>query len=340
VDDQGHVVSTVPNENYQQPTPTQLTADTTAPYVPLLKPDGTVGWVANQDRVTASDAVAQLAQSLGVQVTAGQISEKSAQDLITDAVNAMNARSALTNAQANMLQGGVQAGQAITSAAQQGAQTGAGLLQNRVTAATGALQNLVGQAANAPHLMSVPAELGQQLVGGLQGWATELGGGQGVYDAAANLVKSADPTNSSGMASQGYAALQQMLQKYQDLTGQQHPAVDVVRQQAGLPTGFNAPTTAAQTGFNAPQTLTPQQLANQQAASQQTAAATQQFGAPFGALGANRMPSTPMPQTAMPFGAVGNNPMLNAMQNQAFTAPQTFQTPVSPAPPKVTVSVG
>jgi hypothetical protein len=341
VDDQGNVVSTVPNENYQQPTPTQLTPDTAAPYVPMWDPTkNQVTWTPNRNQVTASDAVKQLAQQLGVQLGNGQISEKSAQDLITDAITAMNAHTAQVQAQTQQQQQVATTANTALSNINQSAQTGAGVLQNRVTAGTSMLNSVLGLAGQGQRsgnmgggLMSVPAGLGDQLVGGITDWATQLGGGSDVYNSAANLVRRADPNNGLGQdASTAYGILGQMLQKYRDLTGTPHPAEAIAAQ----------PQQQLNTGFNAPQTLqpTPQQLANQQAAAQQTAAATQQFGAPFGALGANRMPSTPVPQPAMPLGAIGSNPMLNAMQNQAFTAPQTFQTPVSPAPPKVTVSVG
>jgi hypothetical protein len=339
-DAQGNEVKRVKNDNYVPATPTQLTPDTAAPFVPMVDPKtGSITWTPNQNQLKASDAVAQLAQSLGVQVTAGTMSEKSAQDLIKSAIDAMNAHTTQQQAQTQQQTQVTSTANTSLSNIQNAAQTGAGMLQNRVTAGTSMLNSVLGLAGQGQRsgnmgggLMNVPAGLGDQLVGGITDWATQLGGGSDVYNSAANLVRRADPNNGLGQdASTAYGILGQMLQKYRDLTGTPHPAEAIAAQ--------SQPQTTA---FNAPQTLqpTPQQLANQQAAAQQTAAATQQFGAPFGALGANRMPSTPVPQPSMPFGAIGTNPLQNAMSNPAFTAPQTFQTPASPAPPRVTVSVG
>jgi hypothetical protein len=292
-----------------------LTPDTTAPYIVTIGEDGKPVFTDNRNQLSIQDATRQFIEGLGYHVAAGTMSEAQAQDLIKNITSNMTA-------QANMLQGGVTAASEIARAAQQGAQTGAGILQNRVTAATGALQNLVGLAAGAKNLMSAPAGLGEQLVGGLQGWATELGGGQGVYDAAANLVKNADPQNQSGMASQGYAALQQMLQKYTELTGQQHPAVDMVRQQAGLPTGFNAPLTS----FQVQQTTNPfAGLPGQNSTA---------------ALNAAGMLDNPATRAGIP---PGPPPGSNYGANVAYTgggAPWNyFLAPVTVAPPPATVVV-
>lgn len=119
------------------------------------------------------------------------------------------------------------------TAQQEGARTGAGVLQNRVTNAQQMLQGILGLAASGQRsgnmgggLMSVPAGLGEQLVGGIQGWTTQLGGGQAVYDTAARLVTAADPNN--GQSPEAHVAmgvLTQMLEKYQDATRQLHPEV-------------------------------------------------------------------------------------------------------------------
>ena len=284
-----------------------LTPDTTAPYVVTIGDNGLPVFTDNTNRISITDATRQFIDSLGTHVAAGSMSEAQAQDLIKNITAGMTARATAQNAQANALQGMAQATTGQLNAISQGAQTGAGILQNRVTAATGALQNLVGQAAGAKNLMNVPAGLGDQLVGGLQGWATQLGGGQDVYDSAANLVKRADPGNAlGGDAATAYGALGQMLQKYRDLTGQPHPA-EVVAAQQQPNTGFTAPAAAAPAtpampNIGGPYTgglpaignnpmLAAQQMYNRNQAAQQLAQATAQANMPFGAIGANPMGS-------------------------------------------------
>jgi len=321
IDQQGNSMTVDKPDFHAPPSPQAgqaLTPDTTAPHIVTIGDNGQPVFTDNPNRLSITDAQKQLIQQLGIKVADGSMSEKAAQDIITNATQSMtsqaqllSAQAAQQNAQANMLQGGVQAAQAITTAAQQGAQTGAGVLQNRVTAATGALQNLVGQAANAPHLMNVPAGLGDQLVGGLQGWATQLGGGQDVYNSAANLVQRADPQSAlGGDAATAYGVLGQMLQKYRDLTGQSHPAESMVAQPQQN-AGFTAPLATPQGTLpsigNNPM-LAAQQMYNRNQAGQQLAAATAQAG--------------------MPFGAIGAYPMLGA-----FSAPMTV------APPPATVTV-
>jgi len=291
-----------------------LTPDTTAPYVVTIGDNGLPVFTDNTNRISITDATRQFIDSLGTHVAAGSMSEAQAQDLIKNITAGMTARATAQNAQANALQGMAQATTGQLNAISQGAQTGAGILQNRVTAATGALQNLVGQAAGAKNLMSVPAGLGEQLVGGLQGWATQLGGGQDVYDSAANLVKRADPGNAlGGDAATAYSALGQMLQKYRDLTGQPHPAEAIANQPQG------------DTGFTAPIQSNP--------------------------MPNTSGPVQPIQSTPMPFGAIGNNPMLNAQQMynryqagqqlQAATAQAglPFTSPMTIAPPAATVTV-
>jgi len=217
-----------------------VTPDTVAPYVVTIGDNGQPVFTPNQNQVTMTEATRQFIDSMGIHLAQGSMSESQAQDLIKNVTAQMAARAQQLNAQANVLSGATTAAGDILTGVHAGAQTGAGLLTNRVSNAMGMVQNLTGLAAGAKNLMSVPAELGENLVQGAAGWATELGGGQGVYDAAANMVKAADPTNSSGLASQGYAALQQMLKQYQDLTGQMHPAAAAAQGNLGA-TGFTSP---------------------------------------------------------------------------------------------------
>lgn len=213
------------NKPGYQPPRTALTPDTVSPQIPFFNPStGQIEYQANANQVKASQATADLAKQLGVTVAAGSMSEKQAQDIIASAISTMNAHT--------------QAAQSSLSAIQQGAQTGAGLLQNRVSQATSTLQGLSGQFAQSK-AMTAPAGLGGELVSGLQNWTTQLGGGQGVYDAAANMIQRADPTNRLGAdAATAHAALSQMLSQYQQMTGQMHP---LAQQTTQATQSFTAP---------------------------------------------------------------------------------------------------
>lgn len=126
----------------------------------------------------------------------------------------------------------------------QGVQAGAQLLSGRAQAASGMLQNILGQAMGNKNLMSVPAGLGEGLVGGIDAWTREMMGGQGTLDVATRLVAQANPQAAqSPQAQLATSVLQQMLERYQGLTGQVHP----LAQQYGRPDGPQAPPQAQQT---------------------------------------------------------------------------------------------
>src|SRR5215471_18882712 len=317
-----------------------LTPDTTSPFVVTIGDNGQPVFTHNQNQLSISDAQKQLIQQLGVKVADGSMSEDAAQKLITSATQSMTAQAAMLNAQANQQQQVAQTGGAVLQGIQQGAQTGAGILQNRVSNAQqmlGSVLGLAGQRSPSGNLgggmLSAPAGLGEALVGGISGWATELGGAPDVYQSAANLVQRADPgSRLGGDAANAYGVLGQMLQKYRDMTGQPHPAETIAAQQQQ-----NA-------GFNAPTTVTPQQQANQAAAAQQVQQATAQANMPFGAIGSNPMLAAQQAynrqqasqqlaaataQASTPFGAVAPNPWANAAM---FVAPTTV------APPTATVT--
>ena len=76
------------------------------------------------------------------------MSEKQAQDLITGAVNTMNAQSQEAQAQAQQAGWRRGAGDILTNTAQ-GAQTGCGPDQQRAQAASSTLQNMLGLATGA-----------------------------------------------------------------------------------------------------------------------------------------------------------------------------------------------
>jgi len=255
IDAQGNT-KTIPKEGWTPPPVPNVgqvqQADLVASNIAVTQPDGSIKWVPNTNQVSVSDAQRQLIQGLGIQVASGSMTEAAAKDVIASATTIMNAQAAKTNAEANAQQQIQQGAQAALQGIQQGAATGAGVLQNRVTNAQQMLSGVLGIAGQGQRsgnmgggLMNVPAGLGGQLVSGIQGWATELGGGPDVYQSAANLVRRADPgSNLGGDAATAYGALGQMLQKYRDMTGQPHPAEQIAN--AAQPnTGFAAPATAA-----------------------------------------------------------------------------------------------
>jgi len=326
-DDQGNEVARATKPGWEKPapyTPTALTPDTKAKNIVTIDPkSGQPVFTPNANQVTVSQATSDLAAQLGLQVAAGSMSEDQAQTLITNAINAMNAQHQVdqtaATAAGNVVQG-------IT----QGAQTGAGILQNRVANAQqmlGSVLGLAGQGQRSGNmgggLMNAPAGLGEQLVGGIQGWATELGGGPDVYTSAANLVRRADPQSAlGGDAAGAYAALGQMLQKYRDLTGQPHPAEVAAARPPAQTGGLAAPVTAP-AGFTPPVTApVPAALPPSLPAGPTGAPTNQVPGQNYGTgyntaqLAGPRWPSpVPLPaNTQIPYSTVSN---------PYFTAPVT-----------------
>lgn len=259
-DDQGNEVSRNENPNYEPKPPTQLTPDTVSPNIPLLKPDGTVEWVPNQNRVMAGQAMQDLLGSVGVRVNAGDLSVGDAKDLLTGAVNAMNAQTAQTQARTAQDTTAINAANTQLDFVNRGAQTGAGVLQNRASTAQGLIQNVLGLAGQGQHygggggtaglsggMLSAPAGLGGLLAQGAQNYSSELLGGQSVIDSAARLVQQADPRSDlfSPTSQAAVGMLSQMLGKYQQVTGQEHPAVAATNaaQQSAQSQGVVAPQT-------------------------------------------------------------------------------------------------
>jgi hypothetical protein len=273
-DDKGNEVSRQENPNFVAPTPQQLTPDAVSQNIPLLKADGTVDWVPNQNRVPAGQAMQDLLASVGVKVNAGELSMADAKDMLTGTVNAMNAQTARTQAQTAEQAQVRGAASDILTTSQQGAQTGASLINQRVQAAQGMLNSVLGLAGQGQRsgnmgggLMSAPAGLGQALIGGIQGWTEQLGGGADVYKTAANLVRRADPSSGANPQAQvAYGVLGQMLEKYQQITGQPHPLVAQAQQQGGgpaQPAGMQQ-VGPQQSSFASPPAAQPWQRADQQ----------------------------------------------------------------------------
>ena len=233
-DDQGNEVGRQPNPNYGKAPVTAPTPNTVAPMIQVPESQVTPGgdpsklvWIDNKGQVTASDALKQVASHLSGQVIDGKMSVDEAKALIdasnSKMTNDINQQNADTS---KATQVSTAAGDVLRNAASN-AQTGAGLLQNRVTTATGALNSLVSSAAGSK-MTSIPGGVGQGLVNGLTDWVTGLGGGQDVYDTAARMVQGADPKMSQddpSLVNQAQQTLGNMLALYQKQTGQPHPLV-------------------------------------------------------------------------------------------------------------------
>jgi hypothetical protein len=348
-DDKGNEVSRQENPNFVAPTPQQLTPDAVSQNIPLLKADGTIDWVPNQNRVPAGQAMQDLLSSVGVKVNAGELSMADAKDMLTGTVNAMNAQTARTQAQTAEQAQVRGAASDILTTSQQGAQTGASLINQRVQAAQGMLNSVLGLAGQGQRsgnmgggLMSAPAGLGQALIGGIQGWTEQLGGGADVYKTAANLVRRADPSSGANPQAQvAYGVLGQMLEKYQQVTGQPHPLVAQAQQQGGGP---GQPAGMQQLG--------PQQssFSSPPAAAAPWQRADQQFGA---APPGNAMAATPGVAGAVNPGSpnfMGSFASPPAAQVPLQRMPEPWErginynpnvpSPQPMAPPPVTIRIG
>src|SRR6266576_305679 len=259
-DKQGKEVSRTTKPNWKAPVQVQPgtapAADLVSPNIPTFNPQtGALEFTPNQNQVKASEATSGLAKQLGVKVAAGSMSEKQAQDIITGAINTMNAQTSRMTAEANQQQNVTTAAGDVLANVRGNAQTGAGLLQQRVQAATGTLQSILGNALSNKNITSVPGDVGANLVQGLQGWTADLMGGQGTLDSAARMVQMADPKSDMAdpTTQAAIATLKQMLDKHQELTGAPHPIVQATQ-------AANA--SQANGGMQAPATVTqPVQIA-------------------------------------------------------------------------------
>lgn len=130
----------------------------------------------------------------------------------------------------------------VLSTVNSGAQTGASLLNQRVASGTGLLNNLTSLAGNSK-ITAVPAGLGGQLVSGVQDWVTQMGGGQDVYNAAAEMVHQANPSlKGTTLGAQASAAIGQILDR---------------QRQQRVSDGFGSYTPGAQPAGNAMGVLNP-----------------------------------------------------------------------------------
>jgi hypothetical protein len=239
----GEVIAQHDNPAYQ-PTPAQAPPpNTVAPYIQIPDPDhpSKLIWVENKGRVTASQALKDLATHLTGQVVSGDISVDDAKALI----DASNSRMQVEAQQGQTA--GTAAGDILRNT-QQGATTAAGLLQNRAQLATTTLQGILGQTLGNKNVTSYAPDTAANLVQGLQGWTASLMGGQATMDSAARMVQMADPKSSLADPSTQTAigTLTQMLDKYRQLTGGPHPIEQATQsaQQSQQQGGLIAPVTA------------------------------------------------------------------------------------------------
>ena len=182
----GEVISERDNPNYVAPQTTQGATSTTARQIQQWNDKtGQWDWVENKGRVVASQALHDMAEQLTHQVVAGDISQDEAVALI----NAANAKMTNDIAQQQNQRGA--AGDILSNAASN-AQTGAGMLNQRVSSATSALSNMMGTIGSSK-ITDIPSDFGKNLVGGLSNWVTNMGGGDAVYETAARMVQGADP---------------------------------------------------------------------------------------------------------------------------------------------------
>jgi hypothetical protein len=323
-DDQGNEVSRTPNPNYGKAPVTAPTPNTVAPMIQVPDPNNPsqLIWIENKGQVTASAALQQLAAHLTGQVVDKKITVDEAKTLIDAANQRMTADTAQTNAETAQQQNVTTAAGDILSNTRGNAQTGAGLLQQRAATASGMLQNILGQATGAKNLMSAPAGLGEQLVGGIGGWTADMMGGQSTLDSAARMVQMADPqSNMADPATQtAVGVLQQMLDKYHQVTGSPHPAVAAT----------NAAQQSAQNGgLTAPVTTATQQTQPAPPVQQRTTyGGLAQGGANMGGMNLYPTPGSPgMPISGLAQGGLQGMP--------GFVAPGA---PVKPPP--ITVTVG
>jgi hypothetical protein len=323
-DDQGNEVSRTPNPNYGKAPVTAPTPNTVAPYIQVPDPNNPsqLIWIENKGQVTASAALQQLAAHLTGQVVDKKITVDEAKTLIDAANQRMTADTAQTNAETAQQQNVTTAAGDVLSNTRGNAQTGAGLLQQRAASASGMLQNILGQATGAKNLMSAPAGLGEQLVGGIGGWTADMMGGQSTLDSAARMVQMADPSsNMADPATQtAVGVLHQMLDTYQQVTGQPHPAVAATNaaQQSAQNGGMTAPNTTP--------TAPPPP-------GQTTYGGLAQGGANMGGMNLYPTPGSPgMPISGLAQGGGGGMPL---QQMPGFVAPGA-----AVKPPPVTVTVG
>jgi hypothetical protein len=301
-------------------------------------------WQKIQDEKTQALAegklkLDQLTQQQTNQTQQAQTAETGRHNVATEtqAQNelAQSQRTAEQQAQASAAQTAQQAAGSILSSTQQGAQTGAGLINQRVQAATSMLNQVLGLAGGGKLGPGNLAGVGANLTQGIAGYTAELAGGQSNLDTAARLVQQADPSSSQYDPATQHAVgvLTQMLDKYQQMTGTLPPAARAVQSANGA-----AAASVANRGLTAPATVTASGGSNgvvsaDQVTRQAAPAAVQAQG-----------PLAPNEQRAFNTNAQGqvqgvastgaNQPNAAALANY----PMGFTAPALPPPPSPTVT--
>jgi hypothetical protein len=215
----GQEISRSDNPNYEPTKPDLPQINLNARKIPQVDPDnpGKIIWIDNPNLQKAPEALTNLASQLaGVVADPNNPLTLDEAKAIIDAANAQ--MTSATNAATTAMQ-----------TTQQGAATGAGILNQRAATAQNLVQQGLGMVqGNKDITMPLPG-IGGQLTQGAAAFATELGGGQEVYDTAARLVKAADPQGGNPMMSAAAATLTQIMQRYQQATGQPHPLVQATK---------------------------------------------------------------------------------------------------------------
>jgi hypothetical protein len=315
-DANGNLIKSVQNRNYVEPKvdqPNLPATNTVAPNILVPDPDkpGSFKWIPNEARVTASQALQNLASSLSGHVVDGKISVDEAKTIIDGANTAMQtATTAATQA---------------LDYTSRGAQAGAGLLQQRAATAQGVLSDVMRTATQRPLYAGAPDLSG--LSSAIGNWTAGLMGGQDTLNAAASMVRAASPDGNSPMAAAATSALTQMLNKYKELNGGQPHPIELTHQAAQQ--------SVANGGVAAPLTTPP--------VVQQPAAAAQPvtFTAP-NQVAANMAPANQVP--GQNYGATtaysGGIAPWNAQPGPSFVAPVAPSPLVAPPTPTVTIHVG
>lgn len=314
-DDQGNLIKSVKNANYQPPQAQLPAANTISKNIYVLDPEhpGQLKVVPNAMRVTASQALQDLASNLSGMVVDNDISVEEAKTLIEQANSAMATQAAAANT--------------VLDYTSRGAQTGAGLLQQRAATAQGVLSDLMRTGTQRPLYAGAPDVSG--LSGAIANWTAGLMGGQDTMNAAAAMVRAAQPGQAgSPAAAAATAALTQILQKRAQLTGEKHPietAYDAAQRQQ---------TTGGQPGLATNQVVTPSpgiaypwQRADQMYGTTPQGDAVAQPG-----LAGTVPPGSP--QFLGSFATPQPQPTTVAMPGIQFTPPQPI------AAPAVTVTIG
>lgn len=157
--------------------------------------DANTAWFEHQQAANAAQQQATNAAQQAETTRANQTTE-------AETTRANQAREAEAKVQAAETQRANQARET-----QQGASTGAGILQNRITETSGLINQTLGPAMQSKNigLGSMPDV--SELPAAASAFITGLGGGQSTYDTAAALVHAANPQLAMTPAGAGYAAV-------------------------------------------------------------------------------------------------------------------------------------